>query len=537
MFKGMIFVKITSNKQGTMKSLLLFSVIAAFFPLIAMSQSTDVSTLPPIDELGKDSYKGHQGGLYPNGSNEMPKPFFNDAVEMAKSVQPLDSKGNPDPNGKIGLIALGASTATMFSRGLEVKIPEEIGINREIVFVDCAIGGQDLSKIMIPTASFWKTIDDRLSAASITRDQVQVMFFQEDNLKNKSADINSRGEDLVSDFTYIANFVKQHYPNLKIMYITGRHTTMWIPDDAGDKHREPRAYINGWACKWLIEKQINGDPDLAYRGDNAKAPLIMWGPYFWTQGTKPRSDGYYWGPELLSRDGVHPNDAGIERVTMDLIQFWKNDPVSQYWFFENPQVSAHEKYMQFMINQSLADKILYSELHDHIRITVLKDSIKVFEQDYEQKQDAFEITLPDAGNYKYLITDRETKVFAGKFSVDENGNIVVMQRAYADITNDSLAGYTLLDNVANPNSPAWLVNGKDKLPKLRKLVAGHDPVKAVFKSSAGTEVLTIEDIIHKHSDLNKLLDRGEYVVTFYDENGKEIDIDIEQQANLVRIKY
>lgn len=56
------------------------------------------------------------------------------------------------------------------------------------------------------------------------------------------------------------------------------------------------------------------------------------GTLFWTQGDKPRADGYTWNKQLVSNDGVHPTDAGIQRVSKDLVDFWSIDPVSQLWF-------------------------------------------------------------------------------------------------------------------------------------------------------------------------------------------------------------
>ena len=521
-----------------MKKLILSSMLSSLLAVFATAQVADVSDLPPLDELGSGSYKGHTGGLYPDGSNEMPPAFYNDAVEMAKSIQPLDEKGNPSSNGKIGLVSVGASTVTMFARGLEHQLPQVKGLNKELVFVDCAIGGQDLSKIMIPSANFWTVIDQRLNDASVSLSQVQVVFFQEDDLKDRSADIDGRGKGLVEDFTYMAQFLKQHYPNLKIIYLTGRHTTAFMPVEGKDKHREPRAYINGWACKWVIENQINGDPELSFKGPDAKAPLLMWGPYFWTQGTKPRADGYTWGPELLSHDGIHPNDAGIERVAKDLIDFWAKDPVSQLWFYETPGTVATNDlaYMNLMINKTMVDKVLYSDLNDKIRIMVLKDTLVVYDKKNLNKKDTYDITLKDAGEYKYLISDETTKAFAGKFSVKENGAVEVIQTSSANIPDSATSSNVNPNDPIDPNAPAWLVNGKDKLPKLKRLMGDSENVKAVFSDAEGKVLLELEDVLNKHSDLNASLERGEYKVVFYDESGKVIELP-EEFSDMVRIKY
>ena len=134
-----------------MKRIIMLSIFTTLAAMFTRAQGVDVKTLPPIDELGSGTYMGKQGGLYPNGSNTMPEAFYADAVVMAQSIQPLNSAGKPDPNGKIGLITIGASTVAMFSKGLENMVPNYKGLNKEISFVNCGIGGQDLSDIMEPS--------------------------------------------------------------------------------------------------------------------------------------------------------------------------------------------------------------------------------------------------------------------------------------------------------------------------------------------------------------------------------------------------
>ena len=517
-----------------MTRIIMLSILTSFISLFAKAQSVDVNDLPPLTELGTGTFKGHQGGLYPNGSNEMPPAFFNDAVVIASTIIPLDKNGNPDPNGEIGLVTLGASTVAMFSKGLEKMLPGTKGVNKELNFVNCGIGGQDMSDIMNPAANFWSVIDARVKAAGMTLDQVQVIWFQEDNLKNRDNDLEVRGNALVDDFTYMVQFCKKHYPNLKLFYVSGRHTTDFMPAEAKDKHREPKAYINGWACKWIIEKQINGDKDLQYKGENPVAPLILWGPYFWTQGDKTRSDGYSWTRALVSNDGVHPTDAGIEKVSKDLVDFWQTDPVSKLWFLENPgEVTqlADLSYMRLSINKTVVDEILFTEISDNFRIMILKDSTVVFNHEKEKKQDTLEIQITEKGSYKFLITDEKEKAFAGKFLVDDAFAVTIDNSKAAKEANDSLSA-----NYIDPNAPAWIVNGTNKLPKLKRVLSGNSVVKVVVINSGGKTVFEIEDVLNKHTDLNELLERGEYALKFYDEDGTEILLP-EEFRSMVRIKY
>lgn len=518
-----------------MKQLMMLSIFSLFGSLFVKAQSGNVNELPPINELGTGTFMGRQGGLYPNGSNEMPANFYADAMAMARSVQPLNASGTPDPNGKIGFVTIGASTVAMFSRGLEDHVPNYPGVNKELVFVNCGIGGQDLSDIMDPMANYWKTIDARVKAAGLTLDQVQVIWFQEDNLRNRDNDFEGRINALTKDFTYMVRMCKERYPNAKLFYISGRHTTDFMPADGKDKHREPKAYINGWVCKQLIENQINGDPQLNYKGADAVAPLILWGTYFWTQGEKPRADGYQLTRDMIVSDGVHPTDKGVEKVSTDLVQFWATDPVSQQWFLENPMDGqvvidpvATESTMAVYINNALVQSIAYSGIDEQFKFMLLQDTVVVKNQQFK-RDSVIRIDNIAGGEYKFLVADA-THAYAAKISVDEAGKVTVVDEKSGDNPKNK-PGKTI-----DPDAPAWVVNGANKLPKLRRVLDPNKDVDCVITDAKGAEVLRIDDVLNKHTDLNAALERGEYKVTFYDANGKEILLPAEFNA-MVRIKF
>jgi len=518
-----------------MKRIVMLSLFTAIASIFVKAQGVDVKDLPPIDELGSGMYMGKTGGLYPNGSNSMPTSFLADATALASTIQPLDAKGKPDANGKIGLITIGASTVAMFSKGLENMVPDYVGVNKELTFVNCGIGGQDLSDIMDPAANYWKVIDGRLAESGLDFDQVQVIWFQEDNLRNRENGFEARGNQLVDDFAYMVRFCKERYPNLKLFYVSGRHTTEFMPPEGKDKHREPKAYINGWACKWLIEKQINGDPTLAYKGDNAVAPLILWGPYFWTQGDKPRQDGYTWNKQLVSNDGVHPTEAGIQRVSKDLVEFWAKDPVAQMWFLETPKnvVTAEpQAFMSVQINATTVQQILIDGIGERFRIAIVKDSTVVYENNKAKRSAVFAIEIKEPGTYKYVINDEMQHAFAGKFVVDDAMIVSMPALEPATASDEKVKPGKIID----PSMPGWVVNGTNKLPKLKRVLAGHDTVKAVVTDGKGNIVVEIPDVLNHFTDLNELLDRGEYSMKFYDADGKVIPLP-EEFNSAVRIKY
>ena len=67
--------------------------------------------------------------------------------------------------------------------------------------------------------------------------------------------------------------------------------------------------------KWLIEKQLTGDPDLNFDPAHGavKAPWLAWGPYLWADGQKARSDGLTYDlTDLRPDDGTHPATPGAQ---------------------------------------------------------------------------------------------------------------------------------------------------------------------------------------------------------------------------------
>ena len=79
----------------------------------------------------------------------------------------------------------------------------------------------------------------------------------------------------------------------------------------------------------LIQQQMKGEASLA----TDKAPLLLWGPYLWAEGTKGRTlDSLKWEPQDFTGDGVHPSESGRMKVARQLLEFFANDPLAKGWF-------------------------------------------------------------------------------------------------------------------------------------------------------------------------------------------------------------
>src|SRR5437773_1725116 len=123
----------------------------------------DFTGMVPLPELGKGTYKGEQGGLYPGGANVVPAAHGKAGVKIARSIRPLDAEGRESNDGKIVMVSTGMSNTTMESQAFAKLLKEASGINPKYQFVDCAQGGQTTTITAKPDAKYWQVAEQRLT--------------------------------------------------------------------------------------------------------------------------------------------------------------------------------------------------------------------------------------------------------------------------------------------------------------------------------------------------------------------------------------
>lgn len=127
---------------------------------------------------------------------------------------------------------------------------------------------------------------------------------------------------------------KERFPNVRIAYLSSR---IYAGHATGALNPEPFAYEGAFAVRWLIQDQIKGNAELNYDSEKGavKAPLLLWGPYFWGDGLTPRKDDkLIWERKDFTGDGVHPSDSGRRKVADMLLKFFKNDLLAGGWFVQ-----------------------------------------------------------------------------------------------------------------------------------------------------------------------------------------------------------
>jgi len=291
--------------------------------------------LVPISDLGTSLYLGAEsGGLYANGSNTDDPTHHAFGQSAAAGIGPLDANGNPDPNGKYVFLSIGLSlTQQPFSQFLQIADTDP-SKNSHLVMVNGATGGATASLLAGVNNNFWNAIVyDYLPNAGVTTKQVVAAWVLDLN-GGPSGTFPADMSKLQTNLQSIAQNLLVKFPNIKLAYYSSPNYTGYS-NGRVNLDPEPYAYETGMAVKNAIEDQISGDASLNYdpAKGKVKAPWMTWGPYYWTNGMIPRSDGFVWTCQDSDTDGTHPsNPVGRIKVSTELLNFLKTDDTASTWF-------------------------------------------------------------------------------------------------------------------------------------------------------------------------------------------------------------
>jgi hypothetical protein len=320
----------------------LFCIFILSLPIGLWGQSF---VAKPLNDLGTGKYKGFTGGLYENGSNDIPKDHATDGLALAGQIKPV--------RGKFVFLSMGMSNAVIEFRVFQSMAESDGRINHSsMAIINGASGAM--------TACFWKFAtenpvekgcraprpipnqydrvrDELLKPAGLAEDQVEVIWLKNADprpgvsLPSSDADAYLYEREIGE----MARAARARYPNLKLMFISSR---VYAGYAAVPLNPEPYAYEYGFSVKWAVQAQedqirsgkvdpIAGDLDYKKGG----APWIAWGPYLWADGDVPRSDGLTWKASEFQQDGTHPNKEGVNKVAKMMMDFFTG---SEYagWF-------------------------------------------------------------------------------------------------------------------------------------------------------------------------------------------------------------
>jgi len=304
----------------------------------------------PLMDLGTRLYLGKfEGGLYEGGVNTPPPDQDEGLRKAASQVQPI--------KGKNVVVSIGMSNWTdemcCQSETFIAQAQANPNVNHKtLALVDCAQSGVDARRWANPNDQAWTICRNRLAHVGRGFNDVQVILWKDADLSPVQPMKTLNGHcTLLSPQDYclyardvgvVARYIKQHMPNIKMMFL---HSRIYAGYGTG-VNPEPFAYEYGFSTRYVIESQIaqerGGQPDPNV-GDVSlsAAPIMAWGPYFWADGTIPRSDGLIWcngqveapcnGEQDFQRDGIHPSTYGIQKVAGMLMNFYLASPYAP-WF-------------------------------------------------------------------------------------------------------------------------------------------------------------------------------------------------------------
>lgn len=226
-------------------------------------------------------------------------------------------------------------------------------VGSHVVIINGAEPGVTADEWSDPNYEQWDSVDNRITSIAhggnrrLSPNQIQVAWVK---LANKMFDRTTVFPDHVLEMQgqieEVMRILHDRYPNLKIVFLSirGRDFDLWDGQSATWNQLSPEtaAYEAGFAVKWAIEKQINGDPGLNFdpaRGP-VEAPYMAWGPYIWANGANSqeyaRSDGFEWLLTDADSDCTHPSADGKYKVAQVLLDFFKTNSKTCSWFHSDP---------------------------------------------------------------------------------------------------------------------------------------------------------------------------------------------------------
>src|SRR5437667_2715807 len=209
-----------------MKLLLILgaAILALVAPAEAQNASGTSTGSVPLTDLGRGTYQGFPGGLYPGGSNVRPAAHDAAGISIAGQIVPRDSAGAADNvNGKIVLASLGMSNTTMEFSTFIAQHAGDAGLNPKLAIVDGAQGGMSADHWANPGDNCWTVFAGRLTNAGVTGAQLQAVWVKlavPSNLMIGSFPANAQQvEGLI--LQSILN-LKSKYPSVRIVYLSAR---------------------------------------------------------------------------------------------------------------------------------------------------------------------------------------------------------------------------------------------------------------------------------------------------------------------------
>lgn len=301
--------------------------ITLLLPLLAagltasLARPTSAQILPLSDrDVGNPAHwyqTTGEPGLYPGGLNLPSGLHLAYGETQSGLIAALPSATVAAAAPAIGVVAVGMSNTNQEWGRFSWRSIAGAHHQPRVVLVDAAQGGMDAPTMDQPTDPYWLFFDQRVAAAGLGLDQIQVVWLKQ-SIGGTPIPYPSGAETLRDQLAGIVDVLRNRCPNLRVVYLSSR---IW-------GNNEPWNFETAFAVKWLIADQAS-----QIATGTASGPWLAWGPYLWADGVNPRGDGLFWDPEVhLEGDGTHPAAAGEDQVADLLLDFFTTDPRAARWF-------------------------------------------------------------------------------------------------------------------------------------------------------------------------------------------------------------
>lgn len=278
--------------------------------------------IPLIDLKEGNYYKGQSGGLYGNGSNEIPESHLITLKNKIAEINPV--------NGKIGFLSIGMSNTSYEFKNFMRLVQLDENKSKYLYLCNGAQGGATADIWADASSRAWINLDERLKESGLTSSQVQVAWLKTAHKQPNISmpDENSDAVQLEKDMIAIIKILIEKFENLKVIYLSSR---IFAGYAISDLNPEPYAYESGFAVRNVILEQINNNQSL----DPKTTPVLIWGPYLWANGENKNSSGLSWfRSDYDQKDYTHPGRrTGTEKVANLLYEFFITDKFAQQWYY------------------------------------------------------------------------------------------------------------------------------------------------------------------------------------------------------------
>ncbi|MBC8125514.1 MAG: T9SS type A sorting domain-containing protein [Candidatus Kapabacteria bacterium] len=300
----------------------------------------------PLSDMTNLTWNSIRGGLYPNGQNVAPLELRESYQTLAQLVAERSATGVPDQNaGKIVMIGVGASNPRTEFNAFVTEAMKDPTIRSSLVFANTCMGGQGIQKMNQVTDNYWKNAEHVLDSLGCSPQQVQIAWIETDNTQDADTTFPRAAETLADQLYELCSTMKGLYINLKFIYFSSRSYAGYIDPAAATAGRgllSPRDYLNGWAIKFLIERQLTNRAGYSFTGDTPSLPALLWCTDNWADGLTPKSDGLFWHCDDYSGDGLHLSPLGEVKSGTRIYEFFSNDELAHGWFSRQDPTSVNE---------------------------------------------------------------------------------------------------------------------------------------------------------------------------------------------------